>query len=157
MVTEADSFASNNALMNTMNGRGTMQLFDSVKLYVFTFCVLVLIATSKLHRLIKGPAPASTAGFTINNILLALITICLAVYLAGLLRKLSIRIEQAAIVLVEVSCILWLANWLTTFGISWVEIPHSRILSATVHCAVTVLAGVRTFQVAWHRRRPKAA
>jgi hypothetical protein len=134
-----------------------MQLFDSVKMYVFTFCVLALIAVPKVYQLTTGPAPAPTAGFTINNIVLALITIYLAVYLAGLLRRLSSRIEQIATVLVEVACILWLANWLTTVGIAWADIPHSRFLSATVHCVVTVLAGVRAFQVAWHRRRTQRA
>ncbi len=130
-----------------------MQLFDSVKMYVFMFCLLALIAVPKLHQLTTVPTSASTAGFTINNIVLALITIYLAIYLAGLLHRLSSRIEQIAIVLVEVACILWLANWLTAFGITWAEIPHSRFLSAAVHCAVTVLAGVRTFQVILHGRR----
>jgi hypothetical protein len=159
MVNEVDSRSS------TSDGspdefqaqEGVVQLFDSVKMYVFMFCVLALIAVPKVYQLTTGPAPASTAGFTINNVVLALITIYLAVYLAGLLRKLSSRIEQAAVVLVEVACILWLANWLTTFGITWAEIPHSRLLEATVHCAITVLAGVRTFQIARHRRHTQAA
>ena len=130
-----------------------MQLFGSVKLYVFTFCLLALIAVPKLHQLTESPAPASTAGFGFENIVLAFITIYMAIYLPILLGKLSSRIEQAAIVLVEVACILWLVNWLATFGVTWAEIPHSRFIDAAVHCAVTVLAGVRTFQVVRHCRR----
>lgn len=124
-----------------------MQLFDSVKMYVFMFCILSLISVEKLRQLTEEPAHTSNANFDIRNILLALITICMAGYLLGLLRKISNRIEQTAIVLIEVLCILWFADLLARFGIAWAEIPHGRYLSAAVHCAVTVLAGVRTLQV----------
>ncbi|MFL6428975.1 MAG: hypothetical protein ACJ71S_12075, partial [Acidobacteriaceae bacterium] len=69
------------------------------------------------------------------------------VYLPILLRKISNRIEQVGIVLTEVLCLLWLANLLAELGVAWAEIPHVRFLSAAVNCAVTVLAGVRTFEV----------
>jgi hypothetical protein len=134
-----------------------VQLFDSVKLYVFTFCLGALIAVSKLHQLTKSPAPASTAGFSFENIVTALITILMAIYLPGLLRKLSSRIEQTAIALVEVACVIWLADWLTIFGINWAKIPNIRFLDAAVFCAVTILAGIRTFQVAWFRRNTREA
>lgn len=134
-----------------------MQIFDSVKMYVFMFCVLVLITVEQLRQLTQNPTHAAMVGFDIKNFLLALITIYMAVYLAGLLRKISNRIEQAATVLIEVLCILWLANLLAKFGIVWAEIPYSRFLAATVQCAVTVLAGVRTFQVIWHHKHTQDA
>jgi hypothetical protein len=132
---------------------GSLQLFDSAKLYVFTFCLIALIAVAKVKLLFKNPAPVSATGLDINNIVLALITIYMAIYLAGLLRKLSSRIEQAAIVLVEVSCILWFASFLVNLGTAWAGISHGRFLDTIIDCAITILAGVRTFQVVWQRRR----
>lgn len=134
-----------------------MQLFDSVKMYLFSFCVLALIAVGRLRQLTHSPDTASTAGFDIENIVLALISIHLAVYLACLLRKLSSRIEQTAVVLVELDCMLWLTNWLANLGMVWLTIPHALLLTTTVHCAITVLAGVRVSQVVWHRKRDQAA
>lgn len=128
-----------------------MQLFDSAKMYVFLFCVLALITVEKLRQLTQGTTHATPVGFDIKNLLIALVTVVLAVYLARLLRKISNRIEQVGIALTEVLCALWLADFLTEFGVTWAEIPHGRFLSAIFHCAVTVLAGVRTFQVMWHR------
>lgn len=133
-----------------------MQIFDSVKMYVFMFFVLVLIAVEQLRQLTKSPVQAPAGGFDIKNLLLALITAYMAVYLAGLLRKISNRVEQVAIVLIEVLCLLWLANLLAKFGVVWAEIPYGRFIAAAVQCAVTVLAGVRTFQVVWHRRFTQA-
>ena len=136
-----------------------MRLFNSVKMYVFVFCLLAFIAVVKLSQLIVSPAHVSTANFDIDNLLTALVTIFISVYLAVLLRKLSNRIEQAAIVLIEIQCILWFANLLAKFGFVWANIPHYLIFDTTVDCLITVLAGVRTFQVvmhrriAWHRRR----
>ena len=134
-----------------------MQLFDSVKLYVFAFALSAFIAVEKLRHLAKGSLSESGTRLDTMSLLLTLVTVCIAVYLAGLLRKLSSRIEQAGIVLVEVLCVLWLANLLVKFGVAWAEIPHSPFVSATIHCAITVLAGVRTFQVVWHRRRTQSA
>ncbi len=128
-----------------------MQLFDSVKLYVFLFCVLALVTMEKLRQLTQGAAHRGTAGFDIKSLLLALITLFMAVYLPILLRKISNRIEQLGIVLTEVLCLLWLANLLVELGVAWPEIPYGRFLSAALQCAVTVLAGVRTFEVMWHR------
>ena len=128
-----------------------MQLFDSAKMYVFLFCVLALITVEKLRQLTQNATHAGTVGFDIKNLLLALITLFMAVYLPILLRKISNRIEQVGIVLTEVLCVLWLANLLAELGVAWAGIPHGRLLSATFHCAVTVLAGVRTFQVMLHR------
>lgn len=134
-----------------------MQLFDSVRMYVLAFSVYALVAVEKLYELAKSPAPASTAGFGVREVLIVFVTICVAGYLIRLLRKTSIRIEQMIIVLTEALCILWLANLLANLGISWAEIPLARGITATVHCAATVLAGVRTFQVEWHRRRAQKA
>jgi hypothetical protein len=120
-------------------------------MYVLLFCVLAVITTEKLRQLTQSTAHAGTAGFDIKNVLVALVTVVMAVYLARLLRKISSRIEQTGIVLTEVLCVLWLANLLTQLGVAWAEIPHGRFLNAAFHCAVTVLAGVRTFQVMWHR------
>lgn len=134
-----------------------MQLFDSVKMYVFVFCFFVLSTAEKLHQLTKSPAQASAAGFDLKDLVPALITtlitIWLAVRMAELLPKLSNRIEQAAIILFEVLYILWFANLLASFGIVWTEIPHHRFITTAANCAITVLAGVRTFQVVWHIRR----
>ena len=129
-----------------------MQLFDSVKMYVFVFCLLAFIAEVKLSQLIGNPAPAPTANFDIEILLTALVTLFIAVYLIVLLRKLSNRIEQVAIVLIELQCILWFVNLLAKFGIVWADILHYRIFDTSVHCLITTLAGVRTFQVVWHRR-----
>jgi hypothetical protein len=128
-----------------------VRLFDSAKMYVFLFCVLALITTEKLRQLTQSPAHAGTVRFDIENVLLALATVVMAVYLAKLLREISNRIEQAGIILTVVSCVLWLANLLAELGVAWAEIPHSRFLSAAICCAVTALAGVRTFQVMGHR------
>ena len=129
-----------------------MRLFNSVKMYVFVFCLLAFIAVVKLSQLTRSPAQVSTANFDIDNLLTALVTIFIAVYLAILLRKLSNKIEQVAIVLIELQCILWFANLLAKFGIAWAEVPHYRIFDTTVHCLITALAGMRTFQVVMHRR-----
>ena len=135
--------------MHTKRG-GVVQLFDSAKMYAFLFCVLALITAEKFRQLTEGATHVAPVGFDIKNLLLVLVTVVLAVYLARLLRKISNRIEQVGIVLTEVLCVFWLANFLTEFGVAWAEIPHGRLLSAIFHCAVTVLAGVRTFQVLLH-------
>lgn len=132
-------------------GGGVVQLFDSAKMYAFLFCVLALITVGKLRQLAQGTAHSGTAGFDIRNLLIALITLFMAVYLPILLRKISNRIEQVGILLTEVLCVLWLANLLADMGIAWAEIPHGLFISAIFHCAITLLAGVRMFQVMWYR------
>jgi hypothetical protein len=139
----------------TIKSRNTVQLFDSVWIYVFMFCILALIAAAQVHQLTKGSFPASTNSFEINNLVLALITIYIAVYLAGLLRKLSSRIEQAAVVLFEVLCILWFAEMLAKLGIVWAKIPNGFYLTATLNCTLTVFAGIRAFQMLRHKRLAK--
>lgn len=134
-----------------------MQLFDSAKMYVFLLCVLVLITVEKLRQLTQGVTHAGTAGFEFKNLLLAVITLFMAVYLPILLRKISNRLEQVGIVLTEVLCVLWLANLLAEMGVAWAEIPYGPILTTAFHCAVTVLAGVRTFQVLLHRSPAREA
>lgn len=134
-----------------------MQLFDSAKTYVFLFCVLAIIAAEKLHQLTQRAAYVSTTDFNFKNLLLALTTVLLAAYLGRLLLKISNRIEQLGVVLTEVLCVLWLANLLAELGVAWAQIPHSRFLGTTLHCTVTVLAGVRAFQVMWHRRTTQDA
>ena len=134
-----------------------MQLFDSVKIYVFVFCLGAIISVANLRQLINGPRFVSASGSGIENIVIALITILLLFYLPGLLRKLSNKIERIAIGLFEVGCILSLADWLAGIGIKWAAIPHNLLIATTIQCAITVLAGVRTFQVVWHRRRTQAA
>lgn len=129
-----------------------MQLFDSAKMYVFLFCVLALITVEKLRQLSQGATHAGTAGFDVKNLLLVLGTLFMAVYLPILLRKISNRIEQVGIVLTEVLCLLWLANLLAEMGVAWAEIPHGLVLNATFHCAVSLLAGVRTIQVLLYRQ-----
>src|SRR5271157_3401092 len=129
-----------------------MQLFDSVKIYVFVFCLGAIIAVEKLRQLTHGPRFVSASGSGIENIVYAIITIFMFFYLPVLLRKLSNRIEQIAIGLVEVACILWLADWLAGIGIAWAAIPHNLFLATAIYCAITVLAGIRMFQVVWHRR-----
>jgi hypothetical protein len=124
-----------------------MRLFDSAKMYVFLFCVLALISIEGLLHLNHSQPYSRTAGFAIRNVVIALATVVMAVCLARLLPKLSSRIEQAGMVLTDVLCILWLANFLAELGVAWAEIPHGRLLKAGFNCAVTVLAGVRTTQV----------
>ena len=152
MVTEAGSrsYVSNGNLMDIKAG-GNVQLFDSAKMYVFLFCVLALITVEKLRQLTLGAAHAGTTDLDIRNLLIACVTFMMAVYLPILFRKISNRIERVGIVLTEVLCLLWLANLLTKLGVAWAEIPHGLFVSAIFHCAITVLAGVRTFQVLWHR------
>ena len=133
-----------------------MQLFDSVGMYVFVFCLYALVGLQKLHELSKSPAVAITTRLSIREILLTLITICMAVCLIGLLRKTSSRIEQAVIILTEVLCVLWLANLLARFGIAWADIPHGRYLTATVDCVAAALIGVRTLQIARHGKRTQS-
>ena len=134
-----------------------MQLFDSVKMYVFAFCLGAVIAFAKLRQLAQRSAAAPATDFdVINNVVLALITVGLAVYLALLMRKLSSTIEKIAIVLFEVACILSLAEWLSDSGIAWAAIPHSRFLEAVFLCAIAALAGVRMFQVALRRKSTPA-
>jgi hypothetical protein len=129
-----------------------MQLFPSATMYVFTFCIFALFLAAKLHRVIYGQVQASITGLGINDIVLALITICIAVYLVGLLSKLTSRIEQVAVVLYLVSCILWLVNLLAKVGIAWAAIPHTPVVSAAIDSSITVLAGVRTLQVLFNRK-----
>ena len=129
-----------------------MQLFDSAKMYVFAFCLFVLITVANVRHLTKSPLPVPVAGSGIENIVIAFITLCLAAYLAGLLRKLSSRIEQIAVVLFEVSCMLDLADWLANLGMAWAKIPHYLSISEILYYALTGLAGVRAVQVLWSRR-----
>jgi hypothetical protein len=130
---------------------GIVRLFDSAKMYVFLFCVLVLITTEKLYQLTQSAVPPDTAGFDVTKILVALVTVVTAVYLTTLLGKISNGIERTGIVLTVVLCVLWLANLLTRLGVPWAEISHGRLLSTAIHCLITALAGVRTFQVMFHR------
>jgi hypothetical protein len=134
-----------------------MQLFDSVKIYVFVFCLGAIIAVEKLHQLTSGRRLVSASGSGVENIVYAIITIFMLLYLPVLLRKLSNRIEQIAIGLVEVACVLWLADWLAGIGIAWVAVPHNLFLASITHCAIAVLAGVRTLQVVWHRNHVREA
>jgi hypothetical protein len=120
-------------------------------MYVFLFCLLALITAEKLHQLTRGTSPTDPGGFDIEHGLVALVTVVMAVYLAILLSKISNLIEQTGIVLTEASCVLWFANLLTQLGVAWAEIPHGRLINAALTSAVTVLAGVRAFQVMWHR------
>jgi hypothetical protein len=68
-----------------------MQLFDSVKLYVFAFALSAFIAVEKLRHLAKGSLSEPGGRIDTMSLLLTLVTVCIAVYLAGLLRKLSSR------------------------------------------------------------------
>ena len=43
-----------------------------------------------------------------------------------------------------------LANLLAKMRVVWAEIPHGLVLSVALHCAVTLLAGVRAIQVLLH-------
>lgn len=128
-----------------------MRLFDSAKMYVLLFCVLALITMEKLRQITQSTVDVGTAGFDINKVMIGLFMIVMAVYLAMLFRKISNRIERTGILLTIVLCVLWLMSLLTQLGLAWAEIPHSRVLNASLHCMVTVLAGVRTFQVMGHR------
>jgi hypothetical protein len=130
-----------------------MQLFDSAKVYLFVFCMLVLSAIGKLHQLIRGALHSGAAGLTAKTFLLALITFFMAAYLPILLRKISNRIEQMGIVLTEVLCVLWLGELLTDLGARWADIPHGPSISAVANCIVAVLAGVRAVQVLRHREQ----
>jgi hypothetical protein len=130
-----------------------VQLFDSVKIYVFVFCLGAIIAVEKLRQLIHGPRLVSASGSGIENNVYVIITIFMLFYLPGLMLKLSNRIERIAIGLFEMACLLSLADWLAGIGIAWAAIPFNLFLGATIDCAIAVLAGVRTFQVVWLRRR----
>jgi hypothetical protein len=128
-----------------------MQLFDSPKMYVFVFCIFMLGSAAKLYLLFHGQVPTFTTGLGVNDIVHAFITIGIGVHLAGLFRKLSSRIEQAAIVIYVALCFVWLVSLSAKAGIAWVGVPHSLFLSAAGDCTITVLAAVRTFQVSFHR------
>jgi hypothetical protein len=131
-----------------------MQLFDSAKMYVFVFFLSAFFLAAKLHLLINGQVQPSTTGLGVKDAVNALITICFAAYSVELLRKLTSRIEQVAVVLYVGSCILWLVNLLAKLGIAWAPIPHSLLVSAAIYSSITALAGVRTLQVLFH---PKPA
>jgi len=128
-----------------------MQLFDSAKMYLFLFCVLAFITVGMLHQLTQNVAHVGATGFGINELLVAIGTLFMAAYLPILFRKITNRIDRAGIVLTEVLCVLWFANLLAELGVAWADIPHRLLVKMVVLCVITVLAGIRTFQVLWHR------
>ncbi len=134
-----------------------MGIFDSVKMYVFAFCVYALVALEKLYELAKGTSSTSSSTVAGKAVFLILVTVCVAAYLIGLLRKTSNRIEQAVIFLTEALCVLELAHLVVKLGAAWAAIPGDQYVITIVHLGATILAGVRTFQVVWHRSPMKEA
>lgn len=145
MVTEADSpsIAFNGVQMPT---KRIVQLFDSIKMYLFLFCLLALTAVEKIRQLILGTIRARTDRFEVRDLLLTCLTLFMAAYLPILFRSISNGIEQVGIVLTEGLCVLWLANQSAKMGITWAGIPHAAFVSTTLHCALAALAGVRVLQ-----------
>jgi hypothetical protein len=133
-----------------------VQLFDSVKMYVFAFCVYALVAAEKLYELINGPAARDLSAGR-GGVLLIILTVCVAIYLIGLLRKTSNKLERAVIMFTELLCVLEVISLIQNMGVTWAEIPANSNVIAVVHSLATVLAGVRTFQVIRHHRSTQEA
>jgi hypothetical protein len=128
-----------------------VKLFDSVKMYVFAFFVYALVALEKLYELARATSSTSSSTLGGKAVFLILVTVCVAAYLIGLLRKTSNKIEQSVILLTEALCLLELAHLLVILGAAWAAIPSDQYVITIVHLVATILAGVRTFQVLWHR------
>jgi hypothetical protein len=130
---------------------GAVRVFDSVRTYVFAFCVYLLVALEKTYALVNRTSfrPRSEAGGT--DVFLILVTICCFVYLVGLLRKTSSGIERAVLVLTEALCVLELTHLLAKLGAAWATIPNDQFVIAIIHFGATILVGIRVFQVAWRR------
>jgi hypothetical protein len=124
-----------------------MRLFDSAWIYVLLFCVLMFITVEKLHQLATGAIHSDSRGLNVERVMVTLVTVVMAGYMPILIRRTSNRLEQVGIVLTELLCVLWFATLLASQGAEWAQIPHSAYLSAALNCAITLIAGVRVFQV----------
>lgn len=128
------------------------RIFDSLKMYVFSFGLLLLITVEKLRELtMSSHSIAFRYRFNLRDTLVNLITVLLAIYLVVLLRKVVNRLEKVAILLIEALCGLWFLGLLKSLGIGWAAIPGDSYLVLAIYCAASVLAGIRTAQLAWPR------
>lgn len=130
-----------------------MRLFQSAKMYILAFCLLAYITLGGVLKLTSSTTASSGQGvFHIRDLVIALATICLAVYGIMFLGGISSRVERSIIILVELSCILWFLAWLAQLGVTWVAIPHSRYFATILNAMTTILLGLRTFQILWQQR-----
>jgi len=137
-----------------------LRVFDSSGMYLFTCCFFAVVALAKLLHIGKDAARLAGPPSNFQRVIVVLGTLYLAAYLPILLRRISNRVEQLAIVLLEISCVLWLAKFLATVGAGWAKIPYSDQLQTIVACLVAILAAVCWLQIAqestrsqWRSRR----
>lgn len=121
-------------------------------MYVFSFCLFLLITVEKLHKVTGGGRSIAFQNhFGPIGILADVFTLCLAIYLVVLMRKVTNKIERLGMLLLEAICALWFLNLLHNLGIGWASIPYGSHLVASIYGLLTLLAGIRTAQVAWIR------
>lgn len=130
------------------------QVFDFPGMYLLTFCFFAMVALAKLLHIGKDAARLAEPPSSVQRFIVALGNLYMAAYLPILLRRISNRVEQVAIVLLEVSCVLWLASFLSRFGVAWANVPYGNSLQTIIASVIAILAGVRTFQMARNSRRP---
>jgi len=126
---------------------GRRRIFDSPGMYLFTFCLFAIVALAKLFKIGKDAAHLAGPPSSVQRDIGILGTLCLAIYLPILLRRLPNRVERLGITLFEISCFLWLANFLVEVGARWAEIPYKDRLQTIIVCSVAIVAGVRWVQV----------
>ena len=128
-----------------------MQIFHSAKEYVFASCVYAIMALLQLFETSRRAGGKPTESYVVQDYLLGLATLCVAVYFVALVRETSDWIERAVIVLTLLMCVIAFAKLLARYGNRWAVIPYGSHALAVTQCIAAALAVVRTFAVVRHR------
>ncbi|MHB8304007.1 MAG: hypothetical protein ACYDC6_14440 [Acidobacteriaceae bacterium] len=129
-----------------------MQLFKTSRAYAFAFCLYALntwyVWVRPLNIRPIAPLFISYALFT--NVFGGLL--CAGVLLAGI-RKTSIAVEKAVLILSAIFFALFATDSLYQVGYISVVVPFRRYIYVAIICVATILTGVRLLKVATHQHK----
>jgi hypothetical protein len=128
-----------------------MALFQTLKDYVFAFCLYVLFVAWNIHGALTAHSSTHNSSLIVAS-LSGIVIVYVLFQLMPLFKKTSANLEKTILGLTVGICALELFKLLPRFGIPWKSNLLSQCIVISINCAAALLAVVRMSQVVMSRQ-----